>query len=173
MSPRVENQLTEVSPKARNVFILAGWSVILFAAGYGSALAAEPEKDAEEKVIRSLIARMAEAWNNHDVKSFMSRFADDADIVNRYGERQMGRDTAAERFNELHMSALRDLLAERVSTVESVRFVTPDVAVVHEQSKESEGVSIWTYVPSKKEGRWKVESVTVVKIGPSAAARKQ
>jgi hypothetical protein len=46
----------------RNMFILAGCSVILFAAGCGTALAAEPEKDGEEKAIRSLIAGMAEAW---------------------------------------------------------------------------------------------------------------
>jgi uncharacterized protein (TIGR02246 family) len=157
----------------RNMFILAGCSVILFAAGCGTALAAEPEKDGEEKAIRSLIAGMAEAWKKHDVKSYMSRFTDDGDVVSRFGQRHKGRDKATEQFNELHKSAFRDRLAERVSTVESVRFITSDVALVHERCKESEGESMWTYVVSKKEGEWKVESFTVVMIKAAPPSPKR
>jgi uncharacterized protein (TIGR02246 family) len=149
----------------KNMSILAICSAVLLAAGIGTPpAAAQPEKEGEEKVIRSLIAEMTEDWKKHDVKSYMSRFTDDCDIVNRYGQRFKGRDKATAQLTELHKSAFRDRLAERVPTVESVRFVTPDVAVVHERSKESEGESSYTYVLSKKEGRWKVESCTVVVI---------
>jgi uncharacterized protein (TIGR02246 family) len=101
---------------------------------------------------------MAEDWNRHDVKSFMSHFADDGDIVNRFGQRYEGRAKAKEHLTKLHELPFRDSLVGRVSTVESVRLVTSDVAVVHEHSKEGNGGSIWTYVLSKKKEGWQVES---------------
>jgi uncharacterized protein (TIGR02246 family) len=108
---------------------------------------------------------MAEDWNKHDMKSFTAQFADDGDTVNRFGQRFRGRAKLEGHLIGLHASPIRDHLVGRTSRVEDVRFLTPDVAVAHEVAKEEAGESIRTYVLSKKDGRWKVESATVNAIG--------
>jgi uncharacterized protein (TIGR02246 family) len=140
-------------------------TVLLFAAGFAAARSAEPAKDADEKAIRSLIARMLEEWNQHDMKSFSSNFADDGDSVNRFGHWLRGRAKIEEHLIELHASPFRDRLAGRTSEFEAVRFITPDVAVAHESVKDRTSQYIMTYVLSKKDGRWKVESITVSVLG--------
>jgi uncharacterized protein (TIGR02246 family) len=114
--------------------------------------------DGDEKAIRSVIAEMMEDWNKHDVKSFMSHFTRDSDAVTRVGQWLRGRAKHEDHLLELHSSPFRDQLIGRNSTLPEVRFVTPDVAVAHEVVEEKTGKSIRTYVLSKKEGQWKVES---------------
>ena len=140
-------------------------TILLVAAGFAAARSAEIARDADEKAIRSLIARMVEDWNKHDMKSFSSHFAADGDSVNRFGQWFRGRAKIEEHLIELHASPFRDQLVGRTSEVEVVRFITTDVAVAHESVKDSTSRYIMTYVLSKKDGRWKVESVTVSVIG--------
>jgi uncharacterized protein (TIGR02246 family) len=138
---------------------------LLSAAGFVTARSAETTRDADEKAVRSLIARMVDDWNKHDIKSFASHFAADGDSVNRFGQWFRGRARIEEHLTELHASPLRGQLVGRTSEVEVVRFITPDVAVAHERVKDKKAQYIMTYVLSKNEGRWKVESVTVSVIG--------
>jgi uncharacterized protein (TIGR02246 family) len=140
-------------------------TVLLLAAGLGTARSEDPAGDGDERAIRSLIARMLEDWNKHDMKSFSSHFADDGDSVNRFGQWFRGRARIEGHLTELHASPFRDELVGRTSRVEGVRFLTPDVAVAHESVKEKTGQCIVTHVLSKKDGRWKVDSVTVSVIG--------
>ena len=140
-------------------------TILLVAAGFEAARSAETARDVDEKAIRSLIARMVEDWNKHDMKSFSSHFADDGDSVNRFGQWFRGRAKIEEHLIELHASPFRDQLVGRTSEVEVVRFITPEVAVAHECVKDGTSRNIMTYVLSKKDGRWKVESVTVSVIG--------
>jgi len=44
-------------------------------------------------------------------------------------------------------------------------FVTPDVALVHERSKEESGQSIRTYLLTKSDGQWRVQSATITQVG--------
>jgi uncharacterized protein (TIGR02246 family) len=126
---------------------------------------AELARDVDEKVIRSLIARMMDDWNKHDMKSFSSHFADDGDSVNRFGQWFRGRAKIEEHLIELHASPFRDQLVGRTSEVEDVRFITADVAMAHESVKDRTSRYIMMYVLSKKDARWKVESITVSVIG--------
>ena len=147
-------------------FALATLSTaLLFVAGFEAARSADPARDADEKAIRSLIARMVEDWNKHDMKSFSSQFTDDGDSVNRFGQWFRGRAKIEEHLIELHASPFRDQLVGRTSEVQEVRFITPDVAVAHESVKDRTSQYVMTYVLSKRDGRWKVESVTVSVIG--------
>jgi uncharacterized protein (TIGR02246 family) len=151
--------------------MITGLTSLLIAASCGRASAADSQNPEDEKAIRSLIARMAEDWNKHDMKSFMSQFTDQGDVVNRFGQMYKGRARVTQHLTMLHASPFRDRLAGRDSTVESVRLITPDVAVAHERCKEAEGGSRRSYVLAKKDGRWKVESCTIVAIsapGPPA-----
>src|SRR5215469_13330756 len=101
-------------------------TVLLFAASFEAARSGEPTRDTDEKAIRALIARMAEDWNKHDMKAFASHFTDDADTINRFGQRFKGRAEHEAHLTQLHKTPIRDQLGGRTSEVTDVRFITPD-----------------------------------------------
>jgi uncharacterized protein (TIGR02246 family) len=144
-------------------------AVLLFAAGFEAARSGDPVRAKDEKAIRSLLAQMMKDWNKHDMKSFMSHFSATSDAVTRVGQWLKGRAKHQEHLVELHASAFRAQLVGRTSRVEGVRFITPDVAVVHEIAEEKTGKSIRTYVLAKKDGRGKVESATISMMGTRVA----
>ena len=126
---------------------------------------AEPANAGDEKAIRSVIAQMNESWNKHDVKSFMSHYTEDSDTVTRVGEWIRGRANHEKHLIDLHATSFRDQLIGRISTVGEVRFIRAEVAVVHEIVDEKTGKSIRTYVLSKKQGQWRVETGMINVIG--------
>src|SRR5262245_30496693 len=121
--------------------------------------------DGDEAEIRALIQQLGGAWNKHDVKAFLARMADDADAVNRFGQWYRGRTQLEKHLKELHAAPFRDMLVDRSSQVEQVRFLTPEVALAHERVQEKTGRSIRTYVVQKKDGRWWIQSADVIQIG--------
>jgi uncharacterized protein (TIGR02246 family) len=147
---------------SKKTFALAALpTVLLFAAIFEAARSGEPARDTDEKAIRSLIARMAEDWNKHDMKAFASHFTDDAHTINRFGQWFKGRTKHELHLTRLHKTPIRDQLDGRTSEVKDVRFITPDVAMAHEIAREKTAKTIRTYVLSKKAGQWKVESSTI------------
>jgi uncharacterized protein (TIGR02246 family) len=122
-------------------------------------------RDGDEKAIREMLGRLEARWNAHDVKAFMADFAEDADTVNRFGLWLKGRAEIEKHLVELHASPFRDHLVGRSSTVEQIRFLTPDLAVVHERTREESGRSVRTYVVQKRDGRWWVQSADITQEG--------
>jgi uncharacterized protein (TIGR02246 family) len=116
----------------------------------------------DEKAIRELLAKSEKDWNAHDVKGFMASVAEDADAVNRFGQFFKGRTALEKHLVELHKAPFRDHLVSRSSTVEQVRFLTPEVALAVERTKEETGQSVRTYVLQKRDGKWWVQSATIV-----------
>ena len=142
------------------VALLAVVSAVgLFAAARGQAPAARSE---DEQAIRDLIERMSKSWNAHDIKAFMKDVAEDVAVVNRFGHWINGRAELERHLTGLHASPYRDHLVDRSSSVEKVRFLTPDVALAHERVKEEAGQSVRTYVLHKRDGRWWVESADII-----------
>src|SRR5215469_11055003 len=129
---------------------------------------AEPTTGEDENAIRSIISQMNENWNKHDIRSFMSHYTEDSDTVTRVGEWIRGLTKHEKHLIELHATTFRDQLTGRTSKVGDVRFITSDVAVVHEIVEEKTGQSIRTYVLSKKQGQWKVETGMINVIGNPA-----
>ena len=89
--------------------------------------------DADQSQIEKAARQFVEAYNRHDAKSVGALFAEDAELVERDGSRFAGRAEIeaafADTFNESPLA--------RISVaVDSLRFVTPDVAV-------EEGVTTW------------------------------
>jgi uncharacterized protein (TIGR02246 family) len=121
--------------------------------------------DGDEKEIRALLQQLGEAWNRHDVKAFMERVAADADAVNRFGQWFHGRPELEKHLTELHAAPFRDMLVDRSSKVEQVRFLTPEVAVAHERAEEKAGRSIRTYVLQRRDGRWWIQSADIIQEG--------
>ena len=124
----------------------------------------EPRPSAQvedEKAIRAILGEMDKAWNAHDMKAFSAHIAEDVEVVNRFGQWISGKAEVGAHLIGLHASPFRDHLVGRSSKVEKVRFLTPDVAVAHERTKEEAGQSVRTYVLQKRDGRWRVQSADI------------
>jgi uncharacterized protein (TIGR02246 family) len=138
---------------------------LLFATDVSLKGAQAAADDRDEREIRALLQELGEAWNKHDVKAFMSRVAEEADVVNRFGQWFHGRAGIEKHLTELHASPFRDQLVDRSSQVEQVRFLTPELAVAHERTQEKAGHSVRTYVLQKRDGRWQVQSADIIQQG--------
>jgi uncharacterized protein (TIGR02246 family) len=113
----------------------------------------------EEQAVRALLAQFYEAWNAHDVDKMVSVYAEDVDHINVFAEWHRGRQDVGEDLRLLHTKAKYDI--RKTYTVEKIRFVRPDLAVVQVRSLSTVG-NLGTYVLSKAEGRWQVVSFTNV-----------
>jgi uncharacterized protein (TIGR02246 family) len=116
----------------------------------------------DEKAIRALLAQLEKEWNAHDMKTFSTRFAEDVDVVNRFGQWMKGRPAVEKHLTALHATPFRDHLVGRSSKVEQVRFLAPDVALAHEVTAEETGKSVRTYLLQKRDGTWWIQSANIV-----------
>jgi uncharacterized protein (TIGR02246 family) len=82
----------------------------------------------DEREIRALIDRMFDAWGRGDAVAYHADLTDDADYVAFDGSRRSKADSIRS-----HQNLFRTVLygSRLTGQVESIRFVTPDVAVVH------------------------------------------
>jgi uncharacterized protein (TIGR02246 family) len=82
---------------------------------------------ADERAIRDIIVRAEAAWNASDAAGFCAAMADDVDFINVLGEHHRGRETVARGHQHIFATIYKD---SRVRyTVESLRFIRPDVAL--------------------------------------------
>ena len=96
------------------------------------------DSSSDEAAIRGLVDAFTEGWNAHDGKACARPFAPDADFTNIMGLRAHGRDLIARGHDEILSTIFRT--ARISSTVESIRFIRPDVAVADVAfSMKSEG----------------------------------
>lgn len=93
----------------------------------GAAQAQDPRPD--EEAIRGAIAEMTDGFNRHDAAAATRMYAPDADVVGVRGERARGRAEAERRLATIFRTGAREATL-RTEDVE-VRFVRPDVAIVH------------------------------------------
>ena len=99
------------------------------------------------------------------MKEFSARLAENADVVNRFGQWMRGRSAIRDHLIGLHGSPFRAQLESRSSRIEQVRFLTPDIALAHELTDERTGKSVRTYVLQKRDGQWWIESADIVQKG--------
>ncbi|HEY8373492.1 MAG TPA: SgcJ/EcaC family oxidoreductase [Pseudonocardiaceae bacterium] len=83
----------------------------------------------EETRIREVFERAARAWTRNDAAAYAAEFAEDSDYVAFDGTRVRGR----EGNRRLHEELFRTVLygTRMVGEIESIRFLGPDVAVLH------------------------------------------
>jgi uncharacterized protein (TIGR02246 family) len=115
----------------------------------------------EERAIRELNAAVEAAWNKHDAPVMDQAFVEDCDLVNVFGEWISGHDKLVKIHTALFAGPLRD--SYQRMNVEKVRFVRPDVAVVHVRHHNTdrdgkvlagdEG-AMGTVVFAKERGKW-------------------
>lgn len=83
--------------------------------------------DAEQ--LTALFARMCRAWTDGDADAYGACFTDDCDYVSFDGSRSHGRATVVRDHDTLFSGVLHG--SSLVGEVESVRFLSDDVAVLH------------------------------------------
>lgn len=121
------------------------------------------EPNADEAAIRQQVAQYVEAFNKHDAQAVANFWSPEAVYTNRISDEEVvGREAITEQFKEL----FEDLPEVRMEVnVESVQFVSPNVAVEHGTTKwlapNSEPEEIdYSAVYVKREGKWLLDRVT-------------
>ena len=122
----------------------------------------------DETAVRSVIARWDEAWNRHDAAGLTMLHQPDAQTVNRFGDFLEGRERHREQFLWLHTGPFGNAESPQQEVL-SLRFLRPDVALVHTRwgtpALEIEGQSIpagemvVSYVITKEDEEWTVAAV--------------
>jgi uncharacterized protein (TIGR02246 family) len=116
---------------------------------------------ADEAAIRALYQQLMDGWNAANGGAFASPFEEDADLVGFDGTSIKGRHEIALFHQRLFDMFLKG--SRLVGKVRSLRFATPDVAVMHtvggtvmagQTDLEPERNSTQTLVAVKRNGKW-------------------
>ena|ERR1700742_4985901 len=138
----------------------------LFAAvlcvGAQPTLPLETKFSSEEQGARAAVTRFFEGWNEHNADKMVSVFAKDIDHIDVFGEWHRGREAMRVELARLHAGPLRD--SHKNYTIEKVRLIKPDVAVVQVLSVSQNGPNLGTFVLEKQQEGWM--TVSFANIAP-------
>jgi uncharacterized protein (TIGR02246 family) len=131
------------------------------------------QNEQNEQEIRALIARLADSWARGDAQAYGAEFTDDCDYVAFDGTRYRGPTEPSTHLARLFDTVLKDTRLE--SNVESVRFLTPQVAVVHwtgsvaypwQQQVPRRRRSRQTLVMVRRDERWQATAFQNTRVRP-------
>ena len=131
-----------------------------------------PVPGQDEREIRAIVDRMFDSWGRGDAAAYHADFTDDADYVSFDGSRR-GTDESIRSHENLFRTVLHG--SRLTGQVESIRFVTPDVAVVHligsivegwRQQPRRRRLSRQTMVVVRRDGRWQVTAFHNTRVRP-------
>ncbi len=117
----------------------------------------------DEAAIRQVVQQVQDGWNAHDGKAFAAPFALDADYVVVNGMNMKGRETIEKGHTAIFSTIYKD--SRNAGTVKSIRFLRPDVAVVHTEwnllhdlsdGETRKGHALNTIVMTKEKGKWSI-----------------
>ncbi len=130
---------------------------------------------ADEAAVGAVAAGFVDAWNRHDMKAFAALFADDADFVNVIGLWWRGRAEIQREHEALHATRMKH--SHLAADETAIRFLCPDVAVVHvrweltgDTGLEGKPLpprkGVLTHVVEKVGGQWLITSSQNTDIVP-------
>ena len=139
-------------------YLLAG--ILTAAAVYTAAMAQNVEKP-EEAPLRAIVQTLEDGWNAGDSAKFASPFAANADYVIVNGVHIRTR--AVIDFG--HKQIFGDIYkgSKNKATVKQIRFLRPDVAVIHVQwnleygaNREHKNEAMNSIIATKENGKWEI-----------------
>lgn len=127
---------------------------------------------ADEAAIRQIVQQVQEGWNTHDSKAFAAPFAADADYVVVNGMKIKGREAIDKGHAGIFSTIYKD--SHNVATVQGIRLLRPDVAIVHVEwnlefkmgGETKKGHAINTMVMTKDGGKWSIAAFHNTPIQP-------
>ena len=135
--------------------------------------AALTASEEDEREIRELMDRLSESWARGDAQAYGAEFTEDCDYVAFDGTRFRGPTEPSAHLARLFDTVLKDSRLE--GEVESVRFVTPDAAVVHwtgsvaypwQRRVKRRRLSRQTLVVVRRDGRWRATAFQNTRVKP-------
>ena len=125
----------------------------------------------DEAAVRKVVQQVQDGWNAHDGKAFAAPFATDADYVVVNGMRAKGREEIEKGHTGIFSTIYKD--SKNMATVHSVRFLRPDVAVVHVEwnleftvgGEKKKGHAMNTMVLTREDGKWSIAAFQNTPIG--------
>jgi uncharacterized protein (TIGR02246 family) len=133
----------------------------------------------DAEAVRSLYQQLMDGWNAGSAEGFAAPFADEIDFIAFDGARFQRREELVRFHEPLFKTHLRG--TRLVGEVTDVRFVSPDVAVMHATGDTilrgatrpaPERASLQTLVATRRDGRWRLvafQNTRVRPIGQNAA----
>lgn len=145
----------------RNRFLTIVVACVL-SSGLSASAQTPTSASTDETAIRQVVQQVQDGWNAHDGKAFSSPFTTDADYVIVNGMRAKGRAEIEKGHAAIFSTIYKD--SHNVATVQSVRFLRPDVAVVHVEwnlefrmaGEAKKGHAMNTMVMTKEDGKWSI-----------------
>jgi uncharacterized protein (TIGR02246 family) len=136
--------------------------ILLCAAAFVSAQEKTAKQKRDETAIRANVKQMETGWNMKSGEEFTKPFSEDSDYVVINGMHIKGRAANAKSHQYIFDTIYKD--SSLVATIKQIRFLRPDVAVVHSESsltfksngEEKKGSGIVTLVMIKNNGKWKI-----------------
>ncbi|WP_040783860.1 SgcJ/EcaC family oxidoreductase [Nocardia pneumoniae] len=123
--------------------------------------------------IRALFQDLMRAWTDNDAVAYAALFTEDSDYVSYDGTRAIGRAEHQRNHDKLFRGVLAG--SALVGEVESIRFVTPDVAILHGTASvlmpwrsrlPERRLSRQTLVLVRTSGNWRVSAIHNGRIRP-------
>ena len=120
---------------------------------------------ADETAVRALVQKCIDAWSKGSGEAFAAQFAEDSDFVVANGTHLKGRKQNASNHQQIFDTFFKG--TRLWLQVKSVRFLRPDIALVHTASKvlkpgesdaSPEPVAIQTWTVSKYGNEWLVDA---------------
>jgi uncharacterized protein (TIGR02246 family) len=144
-----------------NLFAIAIAALVLLGARPAISQTSQPSGD-DEAAIRQNVQRLEDAWNAHDGKAFAAPFAADADYVVVNGMKIKGREEIEQGHARIFATVYKE--SRNAGTVSDVRFLRPDVALVHVEwnlefkagGEARKGHAMSTMVMTKEGGKWSI-----------------
>lgn len=125
---------------------------------------------ADEAAMRESVKQMETGWNNKSGELFAKPFADDADYVVINGNYIKGKATIASAHQRIFDTIFKD--TRIVLAVKQIRFLRPDVAVVHVEAhrdgptKELSQDAILTLFMTKEKQGWVIAAFQNTAVVP-------
>jgi uncharacterized protein (TIGR02246 family) len=151
--------------------------VVMIAAANASAQKTD-DKNADETAIRAQVEQMAKGWNAKSGAEFAKPFAEDADYVVINGMQIKGRTAIAKGHQGIFDTFYKNSTISY--TVDSIRFLRSDVAVVHlggtlkvTEGKETRaGNARMTLVMTKTNGKWEIAAFQNTQVQDTSETKK-
>jgi len=159
----------------RNTIIAIAVFVSMSAVSYSTVVSAgtrapSGDRAQDEAAIRKIVTSLQDGWNKGDGKAFAAPFAADADYVVVNGMRIKGRDEIAAGHQRIFDTVYKN--SHNTATVQSIRFLRDDVAVVHVEwhlkiDAAREGKAMCSMIMTKEKGQWSIVAFHNTPIAPA------